>query len=50
MESAEIRRRLRFFGGRGSFSFSDAQGGGQNAAAVGDAVGAVERLVGETAK
>ncbi|MFD5553455.1 alanine--tRNA ligase [Streptomyces sp. NPDC127068] len=44
-----VRTAAKTLGGGGGGKPDVAQGGGQNAAAIGDAVGAVERLVAETA-
>lgn len=44
-----VRTAAKTLGGGGGGKPDVAQGGGQNAAAIGDAVAAVERLVGETA-
>lgn len=45
-----MRTAAKTLGGGGGGKPDVAQGGGQNAAAIGDAVDAVERLVADTAK
>jgi alanyl-tRNA synthetase len=45
-----VRTAAKTLGGGGGGKPDVAQGGGQNPAAIGDAVDAVERLVAETAK